>query len=327
MAEIDSTLKEVLLTGREMGGRLYATYRAKQETPHQTRAEIVRKKKLKAIKRRVRGRIGSMAALPYLTIAPILANLFGGNILTLAGAGGALIGFIAGLHQLRLGLKLEAEEVAAQMQSLPPPDEISGPHKAMGLIFLGLGMFSFAWISQPFDRAFSISGLALGAAAFAVGIRGIFGRSAQVISVQPSIDKAICDTPLGVALLGAQEKLYQIYQASTQMHQEGLRRQVLGVHEAAQAVVDELHDKPNDLAKARRFLVTYLESAAKLVLDFANQTSRSTKGELEEKFSETLITIEKTFVAQLHKLRADEDLDLDIQMDVLESQMKAEGVS
>ena len=111
------------------------------------------------------------------------------------------------------------------------------------------------------------------------------------------------------------------------MHHEGLRRQVLGVHEAAQAVVDELHDKPNDLAKARRFLVTYLDSAAKLVLDFANQSSRSAKGELEKKFSDTLITIEKTFVAQLHKLRADEALDLDIQMDILETQMKAEGVS
>lgn len=335
MADLDDILEEVFKSGRKISGRAYRAYKKHAEEDRETKAEKKRRKQIAKIRRDVRGRIGMMAVLPFLTFGPLFANLFGGNLNTVIFAGGALIGFAYGLFELRRGLSLEADELAAEAQSEAPPREASGPHKALGVLAVTGGMFSFALAGQSatssilslLPNALAIAGVAAAACLFTVGFRGLLGRSERALELPKETQRSLGETPLGGALIAAQDKLHDLYQAAARVPQEHLRAQALGVHEAAQAVIDELVEDPRDLSKARRFLVTYVDGALNLVSGFARQAKRPLSRQIEDKFSDTLGTIEQTFVAQLHKLRADDTMDLDIQMDVLDAQMKGEGVS
>ncbi len=332
MPDLDDILEEVFKSGRKISGRAYRAYKARAAQDKETKAKKKRRQQIAKIRREVRGRIGMMAVLPFLTFGPLFANLFGGKLNVLIFVGGALIGFVYGLFELRRGLSLEADELAAEAQSEAPPHDSSGPHKLIGVLAIAAGMASFAMAGQPtfiagLPSALGAGGIAGAAALFSVGFRGLFGRSERTPELPKETQRSLGETPLGAALIAAQDKLHDLYQAATRVPQAHLRAQAFGVHEAAQAVIDELLEDPRDLTKARRFLVTYVDGALTLVSGFARQAKRPLATEIQDKFSDTLVTMEQTFVAQLHKLRANDTMDLDIQMDVLDAQMKGEGVT
>ena len=326
MADIEDVIEGAFKAGRKISGKAYRAYKKSQKSDKRTQAEIARERHIRGIRREARGRIGLMSGLPILAMIPIFTNIFGGNLLVVASAGGALACFAYGLFELRRGLALEAEELVAEAESEPLPTTVSGPHKLTGTGLIALGMAAFAYAGQQdWATVAGMAALTFAAGIFAVGFRGLLGRAEA--RTQPKIEPGVSDTPLGAALVAAHEKLHALYEAANQVPQENLRAQALGVHEAAQAVIDGLYEDVNDLSKARRFLVTYLDGAVKLVSGFAGQARRRVDQTLEDKFSDTLVTMEQTFVAQLRKLRADDAMDLDVQMDVLDAQMKGEGVN
>ena len=83
---------------------------------------------------------------------------------------------------------------------------------------------------------------------------------------------------------------------------------------------------PRDLSRARRFLATYLDGTRDVVRKYAAQQRDLADTPLGESFRRVLTTIEQVFLEQEEVLKRHEALDLDVQIEVLETQLKREGV-
>lgn len=330
MPDLEDLVEDGFKAARKISGKAYRAYKKSGKSRSKDKRSTAEKKRdamVWRIRREVRGRIGVMAALPFLTIAPLVTNLISSQIGDVIFVAGAMAAFAYGLYELRRGLATEADELAAEAISEEPPETVSGPHKLIGLVLLSLGMASFAVAAgQSFGGVLGFGGLTFAAGVLSVRPRGLFGRSQRRTDPQPKLDQDILDSPLGAALVRASDKLHVLYDGAVKIKDEGVRGRALAVHSAAQDVIDELYEDPKDLPKARRFLVTYLDGAIDLVHKYLGQVERGATSDLRAKLSQTLETMTETFDLQLQKLRADEAMDLDVTMDVLETQMKKEGV-
>jgi hypothetical protein len=91
-------------------------------------------------------------------------------------------------------------------------------------------------------------------------------------------------------------------------------------------VLDEIERDPKDLARARRFLNTYLDGTRDVVRDFARRQDDFADTPVAQNFKNVLGTIERVFDEQVEHLRKDEALDLDVAIEVLNTQLTKEGV-
>lgn len=87
-----------------------------------------------------------------------------------------------------------------------------------------------------------------------------------------------------------------------------------------------LEQDPRDLRRARKFLNVYLDGARQVTQGYAKTHGRMTTPELEDSFRRVLTTIEEVFAEQQQKLLEADVTDLDVQIEVLTTQLKREGV-
>ena len=83
---------------------------------------------------------------------------------------------------------------------------------------------------------------------------------------------------------------------------------------------------PGDIRRARRFVATYLERATTSVEKFATAEAKGRAEPLRANFNATLDVIETAFTEQQQRLDADDQSDLEVQLDVLRKQMEREGL-
>jgi hypothetical protein len=98
------------------------------------------------------------------------------------------------------------------------------------------------------------------------------------------------------------------------------------ITDQARVVLGQLETDPKDLPRARRFLVTYLDGTRDVVAKYAAQQHDLADTPLAENFRRVLTTIEQVFKEQEEVLKQDDKTDLEIQIEVLETQLKREGV-
>ena len=96
-----------------------------------------------------------------------------------------------------------------------------------------------------------------------------------------------------------------------------LARDVLGI----------LYEQPNKIRKARRFLNTYLTGAESVVERYASTHNDTDNKNLEENFREVLENIEVVFTEQYEKLMSSEAFDLDVDIEVLNTLLKKQGIN
>ena len=80
------------------------------------------------------------------------------------------------------------------------------------------------------------------------------------------------------------------------------------------------------MRRARKFLNTYLDGAQRVVTGYAKAHVNDQSHSLEDNFRRILITIEEVFEQQYRRLLDNDLHDLDVQMEVLETQLKREGL-
>jgi len=97
----------------------------------------------------------------------------------------------------------------------------------------------------------------------------------------------------------------------------GLARDVLGI----------LYEQPNKIRKARRFLNTYLTGAESVVERYAKSHDNTDNQKLEENFREVLENIELVFTEQYEKLISSDAFDLDVDIEVLNTLLKKQGIN
>lgn len=225
--------------------------------------------------------------------------------------------FLAGAILVRRGFH---QEVAQRRQRFQTGAGL--PFKTLGGLTVALATALTAWAGA--DHSLPIA-LAFGAGAFAA-----FGLLYGLDSRQ---QPAVAETGDGnaervtEALQQAERKILAIEQARGRITQPELNQRLTRITALARDILAEIARDPRDLQRARKFLNTYLDGAQRVATGYAEAHANGRAQPLEANFRRVLVTIEEVFGQQQQRLLENDLRDLDVQMEVLETQLKREGLN
>jgi len=258
------------------------------------------------------------ALLLYLLPLPLLAVLLGqivdGKVIAALTSAGALIGFYGGASLIRRGMVQEL--ILKQRRHIVNRPT---PFKLLGSALVGAATFATAWLLGDVS-IFESLGYAAGAVGGSLLLYGLDSSPSFVVA------SAAAEPDVVKALAQAEQKILRIEQANADIHCVELTERLNRITDKAREVIDVLAEKPDKLRRARRFLSTYLEGAEKVADGYARTHTRTESEELDDNFRHVLVTIEDVFQEQYDKLLEDDVLDLDVQIEVLKTQLEREGV-
>lgn len=121
-------------------------------------------------------------------------------------------------------------------------------------------------------------------------------------------------------------KIRSIELANNKISNLELNQRIDRICEIADTILQDIESDPRDLRRARKFLNVYLDGAKQVTEGYARTHLNTQANELEQKFRSVLETIESVFQEQHQKLQEDDVFDLDVQIEVLSTQLKREGI-
>ena len=124
----------------------------------------------------------------------------------------------------------------------------------------------------------------------------------------------------------AENNLREIELAAKNIKNRELKDRLQRIVEKTREILALIEQDPKDLRRARKFLKVYLHGARAVSSQYASSPHAKNDQELEQNFRNVLNTIEDVIEEQKLKLRENDILDLDVKIEVLEAQLKHEGV-
>ena len=190
---------------------------------------------------------------------------------------------------------------------------------------------------NPYDKLTILSDLGIGvvgagAAGSAVAAFGGAGLALALFTATgatesgPAKVAGIDMADLRRQLATAQAYVKRMRQAGATLTRSPDKAQVVRLADLAQGVLEGILADPGDIRRARRFMATYLERATTSVEKFATAEAKGRAEPLRANFNATLDVIETAFTEQQQRLDADDQSDLEVQLDVLRKQMEREGL-
>lgn len=255
-----------------------------------------------------------LLSLPVLFAA--IAALARGNLGGLLGNAAGYALFLVGALLLRHGLLTEAEYDRRRIARAPWPFKTLGG----GVVALATGVT--AWLGAHYPPLVAV---AFGLAAL-LGCYLSYGfdpRAAKRFTDGEGVD--VTDRVLE-ALAQAECGIAAIEQATRDIRNTELNGRLRRIVALARQILKLLEEDPRDLRRARKFLNVYLDGARQVTEGYAKTHARASAPELEDNFRRVLATIEEVFAEQQQKLLETDVTDLDVQIEVLTTQLKREGV-
>ena len=232
-------------------------------------------------------------------------------------AGGALL-FIGG-RLIARGCAEELEREGRTLALSPLPWKTAGTAAAATAAFL----ISSGAAHDGFLMALLFALLTAAGCILAYGTDHRVNRAAVEAAAQRAGIKA---KDVIAALDEAHRKVREIETAGRGLRSRELKARLDRICGQARTILRQLEQSPKDLSRAKRFLVTYLDGTHDVVTKYAAQQHDLAETPLAENFRRVLTTVEQVFAEQEELLRKDDHLDLEVQIEVLETQMKREGV-
>lgn len=303
-----------------------------ERPPGQPRSAAIRVGSAAAPGRSLRlagGGAWALRILPFLLVPPIVLALASGR------GRQALVGVAAvGLTLVASGLMRRGLEQAALHETRPR----AAPPRPLKLL-AGLATAAAAFAVAGWGTEGGLFGLGTSpnlpeAAVFGLlaflGCRLAYGadpRSSGAMSPDAAA-RAGSRTPQAMAAIAeAEAKLQAIEDAARGLHSAELKARLRRIVDQGRVILHQLEDDPRDLSRARRFLVTYLDGTRDVARKYAAQQHDVADTPLAESFRRVLTTVEQVFLEQEEVLKRNGALDLDVQIEVLEMQLKREGVA
>lgn len=195
------------------------------------------------------------------------------------------------------------------------------PVKTLGGLVIALATGFTAWAgaghSLPIALAFGTGAFA----AFAL-LYGLDPRRSPGVA-QHSTGNA---ERIAAALQQAEQQILSIDQARGRIDQPELEQRLYRITARARDILTEIAHDPGDFRRARKFLNTYLDGAQRVIAGYARAHASGHSDTLEDNFRRVLVTIEEVFEQQYQRLLQNDLHDLDVQMEVLETQLRREGL-
>ena len=254
-------------------------------------------------------------SLPYLF--SIISKLLSGEVINLVLVSAVFVAIVVSAHWMGIGLKNKNSFQARKYQNNTP-----FPMMFLSSLVLGAASFVGSWLLAEYNL---FSALGFGVAA-TIGSWLWYGldpvkskhisfsdvtdadKSLEILQESESLVINIESSSRGIANLEMSKRLNNI---------TALARDVLGI----------LYEQPNKIRKARRFLNTYLTGAESVVERYAASHNNTVNPNLEGNFREVLQNIEVVFAEQYEKLISSDEFDLDVDIEVLNTLLKKQGIN
>lgn len=262
---------------------------------------------------------GLRAALLYLFAWPLplsaLVSLLLGRLDMVVGTAGAFGLVILASSLIARGLAARRE--ARPVEGLPKP-------LLLAAVLVGLAGFLAAWLGAGYGVAMGV----LFGALSGIGTGLLFGLDET--PVQERLPEGV--TPLSAderrVLAEAKSRVASLEKSARAAASAEFRDRLGRVAGWARAVVAEIERDPRDLRRARKALTVYLEGAERVTSKYVATHPRAgdQQGALEEGYRTLLDQLERAFAEQHGKLIQNDTMDLDVQIEVLTTRLKQEGV-
>jgi len=253
--------------------------------------------------------------LPLPLIPAAMIALMRGNVAVLLAEIGAMALLYGGASLVRQGIKRELDEKRRFTRTLPL--------KSLGYLATVAGVFvvSSLLVGQTIIFAAIVAALA------GVGCLLAYGADApaQRLVVAPGADYTAAEA--SAMLEEASKRVDGLERAAAAIRDGEITTRLRHIADLARAILADLAKDPRDLRRARKFLNIYLDSAMRVSESYARTHQQASNAELESRFRNVLVTIEQVFGEQQQKLLENDVLDLDVQIEVLKTQLEREGVS
>ncbi len=263
-------------------------------------------------------RYGIKGTLLYLLPIPILIatiiSLVQGNFFKTLILAGSFSGFIVAAIIARHGLKLEKKFTEKSLARAPRT-----PFKTVAALILSTTTGATAFLAAEYTI---ISSALLGAASF-LGFYLSYG-------LDPRKDKAnhtfgVSSDELFDALEAAEIKISSIEGARDKIRNMSVKHRLKSITNEAREIIKIIEADPKDLDRARKFLTVHLEGARRVTETYARTHAKEATTDTQETdFNRVLDSIESNFQEQRKKLHKNDQFDLDVQMEVVETQIKHE---
>ncbi len=255
----------------------------------------------------------------FFCAGPVIAGLLFADTARVVGALAAIAGLQLAARLIRRGREAERDYDARAITKAPPPFKLTG-HIAIGLA--GFAVASIAG-HQPLILGLVAGGLLGFASVLAYGLdprrdKGLDAQTAERAGLRSEAVLAALDEARG--------KVRQIETEARGLQSRELKERLARITRSASGVLQQLEQDPRDIRRARRFLVTYLDGTRDVVAGYRRQQHDLADTPLAENFRHVLETVEQVFAEQALVLRRNDSLDLEVQIDVLKTQLEREGV-
>lgn len=268
-------------------------------------------------------RYGIKGVLLYLLPLPVLITAIGslmrGSVIDTLVTGGVFAAYMLGATIARQGFRLQGEYERRKIARAP-----STPFKTIAALLIAITTAVLDWWTSSYALAAIPEAILIGAVAF-LGFALYYGLDprkdkASGLSIGVTIDEVLD------ALDTANVKIDAIESARRKINNPEFNIRLQRITSKAREVLTSIEDDPTRLARARKFLKVYLDGTQRVTEGYARTHREQQPAALETNFSRVLDSIEQTFTEQQTKLLEDDHFDLDVQIEVLETQLKREGV-
>ena len=246
------------------------------------------------------------------TIIDLLSNNAFGAIINAS----AFAGFMIAASIARIGFQNEGKYYRRSLALAPKT-----PYKTIAALLLAITTGLTAWWSVHYGL---FSSLAIALLTF-VGFALYYGLDPRK-NKSGNISLGVSAEDVINALEEADIRITEIEAARKKINNIDFNLQIQRITEKAREIVMMIEEEPKYLNRSRKFLKVYLKGAKQVTESYANTPEIENATELNHNFSKVLSSIETTFTQQKDELTKNDHFDLDVQIEVLNTQLKQENM-
>ncbi len=120
----------------------------------------------------------------------------------------------------------------------------------------------------------------------------------------------------------AHGKIGAIEKDIEKIHDRAVHEKVTLALDQAKTILDAIADDPKDIRSARKFLIVYIDGVAKVTSSYTAMDEKEINEESRERLLQLMEEVEARFQKELKRLKANNQFDLDVHIDVLKEQIK-----
>jgi len=272
--------------------------KAKRYNPSKTDASVIKK-----------------GFLLYIFLIPLFLSviiaLFGTNYIAFLLNSIAFLLFYGVIVLSKIGFAQEMDYNKAKLTKAPKI-----PYKQLSSYLLGISTMFSAYIAGKlgFIDSIIMSIIAI------VGYWLYYGFDPQKDKLENFGDIS-ADVVLET-LREAQDKISQIKKDIENIRDTLLKNKINRALERADIILVAITEKPQDVRKARKFLIVYIDGIANVTSSYNNLDENDITKETRDRLLELMEDVEVKFESEFKRLKENSQFDLDVNIDVLKEQIK-----